>query len=464
MTSTMKQNNYLRLLWRKPSLEIPSLNTHKQASWLELFFDLVMIVAFSKIEQLMHPISITGLVIALLAFFSVAIGWINIMYYSQRFEHPTIRHRLIMFCSMFLLLGNALAFSSASNEYFIQYAQIGILLFVLMRLFMAYIWMSAASRDKTHYIYQSSRAYALALILSAFFASMNILLIRRFFWLPLILWALALVIEMFLPHILFILQNNTILKNLAPQHTHEGHTSERIGLFVMLMLGEMVMMSTILADKQISPWYTFISSGIILLGVCFLWWIYFDRIIIHNKRTSLSWLFFQVTFIFSLLLCNVAISMFMQSEDWTFNHTQSVIEESIAPHTNEQTSEHSSEIDAHTTESMTKALLPFVVGIMLLLVLILALYRNISIGDDYKHKRRMFVLLNIIHTVPTVIVNWGVATIVYFFPSVISAGSITLIIFCGLLYQVGVGVYYWYKSMVYSIEQGTHTFEELTMD
>ncbi|OZD72716.1 low temperature requirement protein A [Rhodococcus sp. 05-340-1] len=240
---------------------------HRSASPLELFFDLVFVVAVSiAAVQLHHDLTenhiADGLLGYALVFFAIWWAWMNFTWFATSFDTDDWLYRVLTVVQMAGVLTLAAGIEPSVVDENFTIVVIG---YVVMRVAMVTQWLRA-SRNPEHR--QTALTYATGI------AGVQIL------W---ILWALLLDgtpavivfvvlagVEMSVP--LIAERNGT-----TPWHPH--HITERYGLFTLILLGESLLASAnaiieaIHDETALAP---LISISVLTLVVtASLWWIYF---------------------------------------------------------------------------------------------------------------------------------------------------------------------------------------------
>ena len=246
-------------------LEPPRLRTYdeeqdRHATWLELFFDLVFVVAVAEVgHNLSDDVTFQGLLEFVAIFVPVWWAWAGFTFYANRFDTDDLAYRLLSLAGMFAVAVLATnvhrAFDGGASEFTVSY--------VLVRLVILALYARA--------IPHVPQARALAsLYFAAFSAAVVVWLLSVTlpepdrYW----LWALALAFELGAPLVGW---------RLIPRAPiHPAHIPERFGLLTIIVLGESVIAVVLgVADTR---WD--LESGAAALGgfVCAaaLWWIYFE--------------------------------------------------------------------------------------------------------------------------------------------------------------------------------------------
>lgn len=245
----------------KPRLRTLENSTHeRRASWLELFFDLVIVVAIAQLAHLLeeHPDSERFMLVALL-FAATFLGWQGFSFYADRFDTDDLIFRIAGFAQMLLFLiiasqmehvvegehkGFALAFAALRFILVVQY-------------FSVYRYIKVARQLALRY----GGAYAISVVLwviSAFVPSPYFL----------ILWLAALLLDFSQPW--------TAIHLHRTVPTDPQHVPERFGLFTLIVMGELVVAAGLgisaldLTNQEILIAF---AGFLMVIGV---WWLYFD--------------------------------------------------------------------------------------------------------------------------------------------------------------------------------------------
>ena len=234
----------------------------RSATWLELFFDLIFVVAIAQLAHNFHEdFTFMGLAKLAVLFVPVWWCWIGATFYDTRFDNDGLVDRLIT------LLQMAIAATMAANiHHGLDSSSVGFALsYIAFRgvLICQYIhagYHVPQARGLTNW-------YAVGFTGSIIFwlASVFVPLPWRF-----LLWGLGLIVDFATPF-----TAGSRVKNVPPDM---AHTTERIGLFTIIVLGEsIVAVVGGVSERQWNP----MSVAIALLGLSIafsFWWMYFDTV------------------------------------------------------------------------------------------------------------------------------------------------------------------------------------------
>ncbi|WP_109123665.1 low temperature requirement protein A [Dyella sp. C11] len=251
---------------------------HGKVTNIELFFDLVFVYAVTQLSHtLLHDLSLSGALHVLLLFLAVWWVWIFTGWITNWLDPERLAVRLLVLALMLggLLLSTALpeAFGERGKVFAIAYVgmQVGRSMFMVWALRHA----SQSARFNFYRITLWLAVTGVLWIVGAFFAQGEM----RLAW-----WVTALLIEYLGPAAYF------YVPGLGRSSTSEwdvegGHMAERCSLFVIIALGEsVVVMGSSFADSARTPdlWLAFFVA---FLGCVAMWWIYFDLAVERGSRS-----------------------------------------------------------------------------------------------------------------------------------------------------------------------------------
>ena len=241
---------------------------HRTASTLELFFDLVFVVAVSIASaQLHHALShgdfLHGVTSYAMVFFAVWWAWMNFTWFATSFDTDDWLYRVTTFVQMGGVLVVAAGIPAAFEHGDFTIPVIG---YIVMRVAMIAQWLRA-SRSAGE-LRSSTRRYALGI------AAVQVLWVL-FLLIPsgtaqLVAFVVCALIEVSVPVF-------AEYRRQTPWHPH--HITERYGLFTLIVLGESLLASAnaiIDAREELDSFVPLISISVLTLVVtAALWWIYF---------------------------------------------------------------------------------------------------------------------------------------------------------------------------------------------
>lgn len=235
-------------------------SSERHATWLELFFDLVFVVAIAELAHFLHEeLTWAGIGGFAALFVPVWWLWIDFSYYADQFDVERGNYRLTMLGVMFGMIVLAMTVPDALHGGSAAFATI----YAALRLVIIVLYIQAwrlvpPSRELTaRYTISFSIAFVLWLI-SIFLPEP-----ARF-----VLWGIALFIEISNGPITYV-----TIRSVPAQ---VSHMDERFGLFVIIVLGEaIVAVATGVADTQWQWRATLTGLGGFIIAVN-LWRMYFE--------------------------------------------------------------------------------------------------------------------------------------------------------------------------------------------
>jgi low temperature requirement protein LtrA len=251
---------------------------HRAATPLELFFDLVFVVAIAQGTSGLHDAigesdALEGLVGYLMVFFAIWWAWMNFTWFASAYDCDDVPYRLAVFVqisgALILAAGVPAMFEARSPNLAVVTG------YVVMRLAMVVQWLRAAASDPDRRTTARRYAAGISLLQLAWVGML---------WIPhlwrsgfLILVALELAVPVW-------------AERTTPTTWHPQHIAERYGLLTLIVLGESILAATVAVQaalasgEALSPLLPIIVGG--LLIAYSMWWMYFDRPV-HDLLTSL---------------------------------------------------------------------------------------------------------------------------------------------------------------------------------
>jgi low temperature requirement protein LtrA len=234
----------------------------RHATWLELFFDLVFVVAVAQLaDGLAEDPSLRGFLIFAGLFVAVWWAWVGYTFYADRFDTDDPPHRVLMIAGMFMVAVLASVIPGAFHGETASFALAYVGVRVVVVLLNARAWWHLPAARPLLNVY-----------IPAFCASIAIFLISVAveppfrYW----LWALALAVDLGAP-----LASHEQIRQVP---IHASHIPERVGLFTIIVFGESIL-AVVIGTTTVS--WGLESGATAALGFAIagaLWWIYFDYV------------------------------------------------------------------------------------------------------------------------------------------------------------------------------------------
>jgi low temperature requirement protein LtrA len=245
-----------------PRLLTLSEEGERRASWLELFFDLVFVVAITELSgYLVSNHSAGGFLRFAALFVPVWVAWQGYMAYATRFDTDDLGFRLAYFGAMLAIAAMAVLVDDvARGEHSAAFAVAYAVLRLIMLVLYLRAWRAVPEARPLIRFYGLGYAAGVALwLVSLAFATP-----WRYG-----IWVVAQVLELSLPPL------STRLHRRIP--TSPRHLPERWALFTLIVLGESVV--AVAVSVAGADWHvTSAAAAVVGFGsVAAVWWLYFDR-------------------------------------------------------------------------------------------------------------------------------------------------------------------------------------------
>ena len=259
MPASEGERELLRLL-RPPRLRTLG-DEQRHASYLELFFDLVFVVAIAQLShELVLDHSLHGFVVFGALYLPVFIAWQGFTIYADRFDTDDVVFRVAILLGMLAILGLAVQIPDVAagdgTGFAVAYVLVRALMIALYA--RAYVHVPEARPLIVRYAGGYSLGVGLWIVSLAFDAP------ERY-----VLWGVALAWEYSLPWLVRRLHRS------IPVHT--SHVPERFALFTIVVLGESVLAVALgVAGRDWAP----SAAAIAVLGfvaAAAVWWMYFGH-------------------------------------------------------------------------------------------------------------------------------------------------------------------------------------------
>lgn len=258
---------------------------HRVATPLELFFDLVYVVAIASAGVGLHHALLEGHMAMgiswyIISFFAIWWCWMNFTWYSSAYDSEDNVFTLITFLQIF----GALVMAVGISSFFTEKHDLAIPLtgYVIMRVAMIFHWLRAAKFDPKHRTTCLIYAFGILGVQICWVLGYVLGITTNLFIMGL-LWF----IEIAVP----VIAERFSDDGGTPWHPH--HIAERYSLLVIIVLGEGVLACTAAIGSLISSevyWQEALILGFGAASLIFsIWWSYFKMPfaeILHANRKS----------------------------------------------------------------------------------------------------------------------------------------------------------------------------------
>jgi low temperature requirement protein LtrA len=256
---------------------------HRTATPLELFFDLVFVVAVAQVSSELHHGLVEGdvgrsIVQYVFVFGAIWWAWLGFAWFASAYDTDDVAYRLTVFVQLTGALVLAAGVPRAFEESDWRIVLAG---YVIMRLAFVVHWLRVARDDPSHRPSAIRYAFGISTLQVAWIAM--VLAAPSWFLLGFIgLFTLELLVPVW-------------AERTSRTPWHPEHIAERYGLFTIIVLGE-VILSAVVVVTAISIDGMSVQLVSILLGglliVFAMWWLYFYEPVfdlLGSVRTAFIW-------------------------------------------------------------------------------------------------------------------------------------------------------------------------------
>lgn len=241
---------------------------HRVSTPLELFFDLVIVVAVARAASGLHHAIVEshagpGVLMYAMVFFGIWWAWVNFTWFASAYDNDDVVYRLLVLVQ----LTGALVFAAGIPNFEQGDLRVGVAGYVLMRLALVTLWLRAARADPERRRTALRYASGVTLVQVAWIGS---LFLPPGFLRP-VFWTLALV-ELLVP---------AWAEHAGRTPWHAEHIAERFGLFTLITLGESILAASLAVQAAAGHGAPARSLAPVLIGglliVFAFWWLYFEH-------------------------------------------------------------------------------------------------------------------------------------------------------------------------------------------
>ncbi len=237
---------------------------------LELFFDLVIVVAIAAAASSLHHALaddhiVDGILGYILTFFAIWWAWMSFTWFAAGYDTDDVPYRIAVFVQM---AGAIIMAAGISRAFDAGDWSLVLLGYIVMRISQVGQWLRAARNDPLHRRQNIRWATGIAI--------MQVFWVIAFLFVPTDLFPVA-----FLVLVAGELAVPIIATHDLPTRWHADHIAERYGLLTIIVLGESVLagataFGSITEDAFSDLELLFLALGALLL-VFAMWWLYFEH-------------------------------------------------------------------------------------------------------------------------------------------------------------------------------------------
>ena len=291
----------------------------RRISWLELFYDLVYVIAIARItHHLAAHVTISGFLEYASLFVLIFWGWLNGSLYHDLHGSEGLRTRLITLWQMMIIAAFAITIDQPSSR---SYFNLTIVLMV-MQFYITYLWWSVGFYDKSHRRY--SRPYVIFFLLAMTLMGLSLYVSAK--WLKIIvpLVIICNYTPAFIAH--------RLLRRASTDLNLSSAMSERLGLFTIIVFGELVLgVVNGISDMHVADFSTWLNFAFAIAVVFILWWIFFT--LVSNREAKKGFVnatLLELLYIPTLISLGMIAASFSGLFDATHHSLQKVFAYAIA--------------------------------------------------------------------------------------------------------------------------------------
>ncbi|MEU8149313.1 low temperature requirement protein A [Nonomuraea sp. NPDC048901] len=279
--------------WQPPRLRLFE-GVQRRATWLELLYDLVFVVAVAELADVLAEGTEPGRILAFIGLFvPIWWAWAGYVFYANRFDTDDVSHRLLVLPQ--ILAVGTMAASLGDIE---QRSALFALSYVAVRILLIVAYLRAGRHVPEGRSLTSSYVAGFTVSVVIWTASLAVEPPLRY-----VLWAVAMVIDLATP-----LLARRYQGALPPQ---SEHLPERFGLFVVIVLGEVVAAVVVgLKSHAVTPGTLLIALAGIAIAMAF-WWLYFghidESVVLRTQLAGQVWVYSHLPLSLGLVAFGIGV-------------------------------------------------------------------------------------------------------------------------------------------------------------
>jgi low temperature requirement protein LtrA len=253
--------------WVVPMKPRDNTEAHRAATPLEIFFDLVFVVAIARAAvYLHHGIAEDHVVDAVINFVVVFFGiwwaWFHFTWFAAAYDNGDVPYRLVVFVQM---TGALIVAAGVERLFMERDFTVSVLGYVVMRVAGITNYLRASYDDPIHRAATLRYAIGIGLV--------------QIGWVILLFLPASLHLPGFVVFVLLELLVPVWGEMAVPTTWHAGHIRERYGLFTIIVLGETLLSTSVALQTVIDEgaifgeMLTIIIGGLLIMYA--MWWLYF---------------------------------------------------------------------------------------------------------------------------------------------------------------------------------------------
>lgn len=286
--------------WWGPPKKFDNQEEDRRVSWLELFYDLVYVIAISRITYYFsHHVNAEGFLEYAFLFILIFWGWLNGSLYYDIHGNEGWRTRLMTLWQMVIVAALTVVISQSLGT---SYFSITIV-FMIMQLYITYMWWSVGFYDKSHRPY--SKPYTILYLIALALLGLSLLVNEK--------WCLPIYLLILMCNYAPPFVSHRLLRRRSTEMNMTSSMFERLGLFTIIVFGELVLRVvdgiSKIENPDITTWINFTLAISIVFA---LWWLFFTLVGQREAKNGfLRALVLELLFVPTLLALGlVAVSFY----------------------------------------------------------------------------------------------------------------------------------------------------------
>lgn len=249
--------------WWGPPKKFDPHFEERRISWLELFYDLVYVIAISRITHhlAMHN-NLEGFLQYAGLFFLIFWGWLNGSLYHDIHGTTGLRTRLMTLWQVMIIAALAVTIDQPSPTWYVNTT----IVFMIMQLYITYLWWSVGFYDRSHRRY--NKPYTVLFLLALALMALSLAVPRQ--WVKLV--AVLVIVCNYTPPFIA----HRLLRRSSLDLSLSSSMAERLGLFTIIVFGEVVLgVVNGISKTNYVDFSTWLNFALAIAIIFALWWIFF---------------------------------------------------------------------------------------------------------------------------------------------------------------------------------------------
>jgi low temperature requirement protein LtrA len=280
----------------------------QRASTLELFYDLVFVFAITQVSHLLLAhLTWTGVLQSLIVLLAVYWSWNYTTWTTNELDTETVPVRLLLLGLMLVSLLMSVAIPRAFEDQALLFAGTYVAIQTGRHFFLTFIAAGGGTVERE----RAGRILTWFVVVGVFWiAGALVEGTGRY-----VLWLIALSLDYFAPLVTYRVPGR---RRLPPETWNVGteHFAERFGLFIILALGESIVITGGITSELALDVKTILAFVMAFLASAAIWWLYFTSVAalgehyleVASSRTTLArdaYTYLHVVFVAGIILSAV---------------------------------------------------------------------------------------------------------------------------------------------------------------